>query len=195
MRSAAPLDWTVLEASDGLTGLDLVRQHQQTLDLIMLDVGMPTIDGRIICARIRDLSSRVPILPFTGMALTVSILNAFGRLPSILKPVRPPALVYALEQPLAQPTPPPQDGLLIGWAYEQRQLVEHLIRQNLAVVRVAVFAISPVKRAGLARMAAMVMGLRCGICLPVCARRLSSPMPGTIASLCRSLASMTYPSF
>jgi DNA-binding NarL/FixJ family response regulator len=156
VRSAAPLDWTVLEASDGLTGLDVVRQHRQTLDLIVLDVGMPTIDGRIICARIRDVSPTVPILPFTGMAHTVSVLNAFGCLPPILKPVRPSALSHALHQALARPAPSIQDGPLMGWAYEQSQLVEHLIRQNLAIVRVAVFATSPVKRAGLARMVATV---------------------------------------
>jgi DNA-binding NarL/FixJ family response regulator len=145
----------VLEAEDGLTGLDLVRQHDRRLDLIVLDVGMPTIDGRIICARIRDVNPSVPILPFTGMAHAVGVLNAFGCLPPVLKPVRPNDLARALYAALEQPAPPLHEGPLMGWAYEQSQLVEHLIRQNLAVPRVAVFASSPVKRAGLARMAAV----------------------------------------
>jgi DNA-binding NarL/FixJ family response regulator len=156
VRVAAPVDWILLEAEDGLTALDLVRQHHRHLDLIVLDVGMPAIDGRIICARIRDVNPSVPILPFTAMAHAVGVLNAFGCLPPVLKPVRPNDLVRALQVALEQPAPPLQEGPLVGWAYEQSQLVEHLIRQNLAVPRVAVFASSPVKRAGLARMAAAV---------------------------------------
>src|SRR6266540_2306115 len=156
VRAAAPADWTVWEASDGLTGLDLVRQRPNDLDLIVLDVGMPTVDGRVICARIRDVRPTVPILPFTGMAHTVSVLNAFGCLAPVLKPVRPSHLTRALQMALEQPAPPIQEGPLANWAYEQSQLVEHLIRQNLAVPRVAVFATSPVKRAGLAHLAAVV---------------------------------------
>ena len=44
--AAAPADWAVWEASDGLTGLDQVCQRPNDLDLIVLDVGMPTVGVR-----------------------------------------------------------------------------------------------------------------------------------------------------
>lgn len=47
----ASTGYTVIEAEDGLRGLEMIRQHQPPL--ILLDIGLPGIDGLDIVGRIR----------------------------------------------------------------------------------------------------------------------------------------------
>jgi DNA-binding response OmpR family regulator len=53
----------VLEAGDGRAGLRLL--HERRPDLVILDVGLPELDGFEVLQRIRDVSS-VPVLMLTG---------------------------------------------------------------------------------------------------------------------------------
>ena len=53
----------VLQAAAGLRGLELVEQHRP--DLIVLDIGLPDIDGFEVCRRIRA-KSNVPVLFLTA---------------------------------------------------------------------------------------------------------------------------------
>jgi DNA-binding NarL/FixJ family response regulator len=152
LRSAAPPAWTLLEAQDGLQGLNLVSKHGAALDLVVLDIAMPGVDGRVVCSRIRELVPTLPILPFTGVPLTEPVLTALGCLPPLLKPVRPGDLALALRAALTQPAPTVGEHPLIAWAHEQSKQIEQLVRHNLAVPRVVIYAISPVMRAGLVRM-------------------------------------------
>ena len=46
-----PDGWTVEEAADGSDACDLVQRLQP--DIVVLDVGMPTLDGFQACARMR----------------------------------------------------------------------------------------------------------------------------------------------
>ena len=46
----------VLLADTGLRGLDLVEQHRPAL--VVLDIGLPDVDGFEVCRRIRASSSR-----------------------------------------------------------------------------------------------------------------------------------------
>lgn len=52
VRDHAPADWEMLEAADGLSGLDLVRQWLPALDLVILDMMLPDVDGEYVCAQI-----------------------------------------------------------------------------------------------------------------------------------------------
>jgi DNA-binding response OmpR family regulator len=51
--------------ADGPTGLRTL--HEQRPDLVLLDVGLPGMDGWTVLARIRDLAD-VPVLMLTGYA-------------------------------------------------------------------------------------------------------------------------------
>lgn len=46
------LGYTVTEASDGLTALELAREAMP--DLILLDIAMPQMDGLTVCKRLRE---------------------------------------------------------------------------------------------------------------------------------------------
>jgi len=67
---------TVTEASSGKAGVGAV--HASHPDLIILDLGLPDVDGLEVCERIRSIT-RAPIIVLTarhGEADTVALLNA-----------------------------------------------------------------------------------------------------------------------
>jgi putative two-component system response regulator len=60
--------YTVVSAEDGIAALDLVRVHRP--DVILLDVGMPGIDGIEVCRRLKtDPATRLtPVVLVTGLS-------------------------------------------------------------------------------------------------------------------------------
>ena len=57
--------YTVTRAAEGQAGLQAVRDEQP--DAVLLDVGLPGMDGWEVLARIRDISD-VPVLMLTARA-------------------------------------------------------------------------------------------------------------------------------
>jgi two-component system OmpR family response regulator len=53
----------VLQASSGERGLELIQQHRPAL--VLLDIGLPGIDGFEVCRRVRA-ASNVPVLFLTA---------------------------------------------------------------------------------------------------------------------------------
>ncbi|MCS7070288.1 MAG: response regulator transcription factor, partial [Anaerolinea sp.] len=80
--------YDALIAFDGLEGL---RQfHSARPDLVILDVAMPHMDGRIVCQRIREVSD-VPILMMSAHAISEEdIVNGLniGADEFMIKPLR-----------------------------------------------------------------------------------------------------------
>lgn len=60
-------DWVFLGAEDGRRALELAAQ--QTIDLVLLDISMPGMDGFEVCRRLRALpqTAAVPIVMFTAL--------------------------------------------------------------------------------------------------------------------------------
>lgn len=56
--------YRVLAAADGETGLALALREQP--DLILLDIMLPKLDGFALCAQLRRLERRVPVLMLTA---------------------------------------------------------------------------------------------------------------------------------
>jgi DNA-binding response OmpR family regulator len=106
VRDHAPADWEMLEAADGLSGLDLVRQWLPALDLVILDMMLPDVDGEYVCAQIRELSQTLPILPYTGKEEALPVLKDLACLPALIKPVLVPRLTQSLQAAFERPTPP-----------------------------------------------------------------------------------------
>jgi DNA-binding response OmpR family regulator len=57
-------EFEVAEAATGAEGLDLAKRDRH--DLIVLDVGLPDVDGREICRLMRKANIRCPIVMLTG---------------------------------------------------------------------------------------------------------------------------------
>lgn len=152
VRAALPADWAVLEASDGLSGIDLARLHQHKLRLVVLELRLPDIDGRSVCLRLRTLHPGLAILPFTSGDTPFPELTEFGCHPSVLKPSRPDLLACAVRAAQEQPPPLPTTCPLMRLAQEQSAAIERLVRQQRTALRVLVFTRSALRQAGIAQM-------------------------------------------
>ena len=95
-------EFDVSEATDGASALEEVKQ--QIYDLIILDVGLPDIDGRELCRSIRNLGVKCPILMLTGHVSdsdTILGLDA-GANDYITKPFKFPVLLARIRAQLRQ---------------------------------------------------------------------------------------------
>jgi PAS domain S-box-containing protein len=87
----------VTTCSDGLTALEHVRTHYRMLDVVLMDVQMPTLDGNEVTRRIRSEPhlKALPIVALTAGALVVERQRALaaGMNDFISKPFDPQALI------------------------------------------------------------------------------------------------------
>jgi two-component system, OmpR family, phosphate regulon response regulator OmpR len=95
-------------AADGLQTLDAVAQA--TPDAIVLDIGMPGVDGLEVCRRLRRAGDRVPILMLTARDAAESRIKGLemGADDYMAKPFEPRELSLRIANILkrAQPAPP-----------------------------------------------------------------------------------------
>jgi DNA-binding response OmpR family regulator len=63
-EALADYNYAVTTAKDGQIGLELARDFD--FDLILLDIGIPKIDGISLCRQLRDLGTKTPILLLTA---------------------------------------------------------------------------------------------------------------------------------
>ena len=95
-------DFDVFEGGDGTEALEKIKQ--QAYDIVVLDVGLPDIDGRELCRLIRKQGVKCPILMLTGHDTdsdTILGLNA-GANDYITKPFKFPVLLARLRAQLRQ---------------------------------------------------------------------------------------------
>lgn len=84
--------WDVLEADNGRTALDLFEQN--AVDLVVLDLMMPEMDGWTACRRIREKSD-VPVIIITARAADDDQIMGYelGADEYVTKPLSPRVLV------------------------------------------------------------------------------------------------------
>jgi DNA-binding NarL/FixJ family response regulator len=151
IRAAVP-DWTILEAEDGVVGLLIARQQLATLDLVLLDINMPGLDGYHTCLQLRALSCTLPIVPFTAVVEAVPFLGELGCLPPVFKTASLDELRAALHAAVGQAPPPLQPGAaLLTFAQQQASERERTVRAEW-MQRLALFATNPVTRLGLRQL-------------------------------------------
>ena len=95
-------DFDVFEGGDGAEALEKIKQL--AYDMVILDVGLPDIDGRELCRLIRKQCVKCPILMLTGHDTdsdTILGLNA-GANDYITKPFKFPVLLARLRAQLRQ---------------------------------------------------------------------------------------------
>lgn len=88
--------WNVIEAEDGVQALEQLALHQ--VDLVILDVLMPEMDGWTLCGHIRSTSA-VPIIMLTARSEDDDKIHGFqlGVDDYVTKPFSPRVLVARAE--------------------------------------------------------------------------------------------------
>ncbi|MBI6629662.1 response regulator transcription factor [Pontibaca salina] len=95
-------EFNVVEAGDGHAALE--RAHESRFDLVLLDVGLPDMDGRELCRLMRKQGVKAPILMLTGHdsdADTILGLDA-GANDYVTKPFKFPVLLARIRAQLRQ---------------------------------------------------------------------------------------------
>lgn len=98
--------YKVLEAQDGEEALTIFEQHKNKIDIILLDVMMPKLDGWSVLRQIRQ-TSHVPIIMLTARGEEQDELFGFelGVDEYIAKPFSPKILVARVEAILNRTKP------------------------------------------------------------------------------------------
>jgi DNA-binding response OmpR family regulator len=95
-------DFDVFEAEDGARGLE--KAKEAIYDLVLLDVGLPDMDGRELCRLMRKQGVKCPIIMLTGHdtdADTILGLDA-GANDYVSKPFKFPVLLARIRAQLRQ---------------------------------------------------------------------------------------------
>ena len=106
-------NYDVLEAGDGEEALDIFYR-EKSIDLVILDVMMPKMNGYQVCREIREKSS-VPVIILTAKSEEHDELNGFecGADEYISKPFSPKILVARVEAILRRTSPAGKKGNMI----------------------------------------------------------------------------------
>jgi DNA-binding response OmpR family regulator len=67
------LEFTVLEAADAEKALEVVKNTDNQIDLMMTDVGLPDMDGKQLAVKVRELRPTLPILFASGYADSMDV--------------------------------------------------------------------------------------------------------------------------
>ena len=130
-RLAAPSfpDHQVVLVKNGMAALAMVEQHAANLHLVVLDVCMPILDGRLAAAQIRALAPRVPIMPFIADAAMLPVLLDLGCVLPIIKHTIPIASVpEQMAQAMTTPVPPLPSTPWVQMAQQQSAALLSFVR-------------------------------------------------------------------
>lgn len=95
-------EFDVFEAGDGAAGL--ARAKEQHYDLVILDVGLPDMDGRELCRLLRKQGVKSPVLMLTGHVTDSDQILGLdaGANDYISKPFKLPVLLARIRAQLRQ---------------------------------------------------------------------------------------------
>lgn len=87
-------------ANDGLEGYEYFLQHRDTIDLILMDLHMPVMDGYTSAGHIREVDSKVPIVAMTADAVSGidEMCRINGMTHYVSKPFDPDELITTIQQ-------------------------------------------------------------------------------------------------
>ncbi len=150
-------NYNVLEAEDGERALNIYEENKEKIDLILLDVMMPKLDGWSVLRNIRQGNKKIPIIMLTARAEEQDELFGFelGVDEYITKPFSPKILVARVEAILKRAKPDSKelksydgividnegrkvtvDGKQIDLSFREYELLKYLLdNENIALSR------------------------------------------------------------
>ncbi|MCK5163815.1 MAG: sigma-54-dependent Fis family transcriptional regulator, partial [Desulfobacula sp.] len=90
--------YAVISAASGEAGIEIVKQN--TLDLVVLDMRLPGINGMETFKRIKKIDSKLPVIIITAYGTTQIAIEAtkLGAYDYVLKPFDVPEMLNLIEQ-------------------------------------------------------------------------------------------------
>jgi two-component system, cell cycle response regulator len=100
IKALANTGYEIIQAEDGVEGL--AKLAEGPVDLILLDVTMPNMDGPTMLAEIRSKGDQTPVIALTAEASTAVIgtMMQAGISDYVLKPFKPDGLTSKVEKAL-----------------------------------------------------------------------------------------------
>ena len=136
IRQLRELGLEVLEAENGIEALDLVQAHASAIDVILLDVIMPELDGYDTLASIKtnEATRHIPVLMVSGVEELDSVVRCIelGATDYLTKPINPRVLDARLNASLAAKR---LRDLELDHIEQQRRLTETIERQKTELSR------------------------------------------------------------
>jgi DNA-binding response OmpR family regulator len=120
---------SIVEAGEGAAGIDLAKE--QVFDIILLDIGLPDMDGRDVCRKMRDDGVRSPIIMLTAADSeddTVTGLDA-GANDYVTKPFRMAVLLARVRAHLRQHTQS-DDAIFVIGPYKFQPAAKMLVHED-----------------------------------------------------------------
>ena len=113
-------DHQVVLVKNGMAALALVEQNTANLHLVVLDVCMPILDGRLAAAQIRALAPQVPIMPFIADAAMLPVLLDLGCVMPVIKHMTSiSAVPEHMAKAMTTPVPPLPNTPWVHMAQQQ----------------------------------------------------------------------------
>ena len=150
-------NYNILEAEDGERALKVYEENKEKIDLILLDVMMPKLDGWSVLRNIRQENKRLSIVMLTARAEEQDELFGFelGVDEYITKPFSPKILVARVEAILKRAKPDAKelksydgividnegrtvtvDGKAVELSFREYELLKYLLdNENIALSR------------------------------------------------------------
>ena len=150
-------EYKILEAEDGEKALQVYKENQNKISLILLDVMMPKLDGWSVLRQIRQEDKSMPIIMLTARSEEQDELFGFelGVDEYVTKPFRPKVLVARVEAMLKRTIVEKTenksydgividndgrtvtvDGKLIELSFREYELLKYLVEnENIALSR------------------------------------------------------------
>lgn len=104
--------YLVLTAPTGHDAIGLLRTPSSTIDVVLLDVGLPDVSGADLCARLRQFFPHLPVVVCTGAASPeeAADLRQLGITHFFCKPIALAELVAAVRNALNERRVPPNSN-------------------------------------------------------------------------------------
>lgn len=150
-------NFNLLEAEDGEQALKVFQENKNRINLVLLDVMMPKLDGWSVLRQIRQMDANVPIIMLTARSEEQDELFGFelGVDEYITKPFSPKILVARVEAILKRANPTKKelkshdgividndartvtvDGKTVELSFREYELLKYLIEnENIALSR------------------------------------------------------------